>query len=545
MMFLLVAAAQSTILLLLALVAARFVSRASVRHAIWTAAVLGSLVIPAASRVVPEVWVPLPVLFSPQPVANAERAQNRNGRAHVESDLTGELDATGGVGVSRRLQTIWPELAIVLWLFGALVVIARTIVSYRRADKLVRDSPPESSLAVSTALADAARHLPSRPRAVVRRSYDLNSPASAGCWRPVILLPADAHTWSPQRMQAVMIHELAHVVRRDCLAQLATQIACAAYWFNPLVWLAARRIELDRELACDDLVIASGVQRTAYAHVLLAAARAATPASFRDPAPLLTLGGSGHLEDRVRRILDSQSIAARLGWFARGAIAVGCAVTLLLVAVVRIGNAQGKVDQPKSGEPDLLRDSVARPTSERVMPTPSLDSGLIREALAGPDSALAAALTKGLGREPKWEGDLVRERATWALAQTQHGRLVEPLIAALANDDWRVRAYAAWALAYSRDRRATSALMAQLRHPVWRLRAMAAYALAASADPAARAGMMSLLLDPAWQVRTSVVTYLGRQRDRSLLPVLRARLGDRHVMVRDAAARALARTDYP
>ena len=70
-----------------------------------------------------------------------------------------------------------------------------------------------------------------------------------------VLLPAEAEEWPEDRRRAVLLHELAHVKRRDCLSQLIAQLACAVHWFNPLIWLAGHRMLVERERACDDLAL--------------------------------------------------------------------------------------------------------------------------------------------------------------------------------------------------------------------------------------------------------------------------------------------------
>ena len=78
--------------------------------------------------------------------------------------------------------------------------------------------------------------------------------------------------WPEQRRRLVLLHELAHVRRWDWLTQLVAHVACAVYWFNPLVWLAARQMRIERERACDDLVLACGAKASDYAQELLALA---------------------------------------------------------------------------------------------------------------------------------------------------------------------------------------------------------------------------------------------------------------------------------
>ena len=90
-----------------------------------------------------------------------------------------------------------------------------------------------------------------------------------GLFRPVILLPADAEEWEAERQRALLLHELAHIQRQDWLIQMMGQITCAVYWFNPLVWFAARRMRTEVERACDDHVLNAGYQSTDYAQHLL------------------------------------------------------------------------------------------------------------------------------------------------------------------------------------------------------------------------------------------------------------------------------------
>jgi HEAT repeat protein len=191
-------------------------------------------------------------------------------------------------------------------------------------------------------------------------------------------------------------------------------------------------------------------------------------------------------------------------------------------------------------EPVQGSDTLA-PSSERVPLV--VDDALLRaasaRALAGPDSTIATRLVEALSHVPKHDGDLIRDRAAWALLQTRGDRLIDPVIDSLASRDWRVQAYAAWVMAIAQERRAVPQLLDMVQHPVWRVRAMAAFALCWIPDRRAPGIMIAALKDPAWQVRMEAVEYLGSMPQNPYDETIRKSLADRHVAVRRAAADAL------
>src|SRR5205085_2589104 len=94
-------------------------------------------------------------------------------------------------------------------------------------------------------------------------------PVAFGTYQPAIVIPATAEMWDNDRRRAVLLHELAHVARADYFTQSIALAACAMYWFHPVVWWVAKRVRLERELACDDRVIAAGAEPRDYAGHLL------------------------------------------------------------------------------------------------------------------------------------------------------------------------------------------------------------------------------------------------------------------------------------
>ena len=120
-----------------------------------------------------------------------------------------------------------------------------------------------------------------------------------------MLLPAAADQWPAERREAVLLHELAHIARYDCLVQTLAALSCALYWPHPGVWLAARRLRIERELACDDQALARGMEPRDYAGHLLEIAR-----GFDTGSPLgmlaVSMATSSNLEARLRAVIDGR-----------------------------------------------------------------------------------------------------------------------------------------------------------------------------------------------------------------------------------------------
>ena len=127
-----------------------------------------------------------------------------------------------------------------------------------------------------------------------------------GLARPKVILPAAADAWTDARARVVLSHELAHIRRGDWIVQLSAELLRAFYWFNPLLWIACRRLRLESEHACDDEVMSRGVEGTDYATHLIELARALNQRRHMwFPAPAMARPSS--LERRVRAMLNSAS----------------------------------------------------------------------------------------------------------------------------------------------------------------------------------------------------------------------------------------------
>jgi carboxyl-terminal processing protease len=197
-----------------------------------------------------------------------------------------------------------PSFALV-WLLGTCVTMLPLCLGLVCLRRLGRSSSLVTGGPLQVALLQAMDQLGVKCSVRLLESQLRSMPMTWGIWQPSILLPAGAYRWSTERLRIVLLHELAHVQRRDCLMRLLAQLARAAYWFNPLAWLAERELRTLQERACDDLVLNRGINAADYAEHVLAVSVGYRPSIFAAGlAP--AMARTSRLERRLLSILDSR-----------------------------------------------------------------------------------------------------------------------------------------------------------------------------------------------------------------------------------------------
>jgi beta-lactamase regulating signal transducer with metallopeptidase domain len=212
-----------------------------------------------------------------------------------------------------------------VWAIGVAVSLFSVLAGRRRGRQLLNSAEPvrdprwlelAEELRNSLRVSSRVRLLES-PQAIV--------PMATGVVDLAVLLPRETGDWPTALRRHVLIHELAHVKRRDVLQHLICRLATALYWFHPLAWYGARRMRLEREIACDDCVLMAGEHPCDYAAELVGIARQLHGITM--PWAVCMASGST-LEERVRSMLDR----AR----SHGPLSVAAARSLLIVALAAI-----------------------------------------------------------------------------------------------------------------------------------------------------------------------------------------------------------------
>ena len=227
--------------------------------------------------------------------------------APTDSVLNSSSSRFGRTPVSeanKEVGSSWPLLLVSLWLLGALLAGLRPLLGLRGIARLSQtsDAVVDASTLALTAGCVSALGLTQTP---ALRQADAPVPMTWGWRRPVVLLPANAGDWPEERLRAVLLHELAHVRRRDWLSHRFADLVCALYWFHPLAWLTVRRLRTEGEIACDDLVLTAGVAAPDYARHLLDVARTLRPVSSSVPQAAIAMARTARIEGRLKMILDT------------------------------------------------------------------------------------------------------------------------------------------------------------------------------------------------------------------------------------------------
>jgi TonB family protein len=325
---------KSIIVLVAAGIASLLLWRASaaIRHLVWVLALASLLVLP--------LFESMPATWHASRMVNVPAVQLR-----IPSESVGGVTHRNAVPRNGL-----PIAVFVIWLAGAVVCLSRwgsgaaRVARMRRTAIALSGSDPAWEVARQAGLGGDV-HLLRSPEEII--------PLAAGIRHPYVLLPASASQWPEDRLRVVLLHEHAHIRRRDSLTQALAELARCLYWFHPLVWLAARRLCVERERACDDLVLLAGTGASDYASHLLHLAQSLQSGGL---SPAAVSMAAGHLETRVRAILNPHVNRRVLSRASAVVACIAAACLVLPLAAMR----------PQASTPGAVTGTVYDPAGARV-----------------------------------------------------------------------------------------------------------------------------------------------------------------------------------
>jgi beta-lactamase regulating signal transducer with metallopeptidase domain len=332
--------AKVTVLLAAGLLAARALrpAAASVRHVVLACTFAALLALPLASAVAP----PRLLLGIPN---ESETATSRQALAAplVTLTATGSAIQNPDAAVETAETQMLASLGAVLralWAAGAIAVLASFGVGLWSLGRLRRHAVP--ALRLMPLAGTIAREVGVRRSIALVTHERIAAPLTFGIRRATVMVPADIESWSDGEIRRALVHEIEHVRRFDWLLLLTARLACAVFWFNPLVWVAERRLRLEAERACDDVVIRDG-DTTDYAEQLVSLAR-----RFGEGRTVVTLGMAtrSDLAVRVTALLDARQRRGRIAPSVAAPVAAVMTLVLGTVAAVQIVDASGDDETP-------------------------------------------------------------------------------------------------------------------------------------------------------------------------------------------------------
>jgi TonB family protein len=290
---------------------------AATRHTVWVLALGSVLALPLFETLLPA-WQTAQVFRVSRAAAEAPAAR-----------VSGKTSISPATPAAMSRDAL-PGATFALWIAGVLLLARR----WRAGNVQVKRMRTEALVVAGddSIAQEAASAMGLSRRVLLLRSREEIVPLAAGLRAPMILLPASAGDWTGERLRVVLLHEMAHIKRNDCLTQALGELILCLCWFHPLVWLAMRRLRAERERACDDLVLHAGTKASDYAAHLLDLAKSLPPA--RLAAASVSMAAPG-FESRLRAILDPRMNRAALTRRAAGIAGLVTAFLLLPLAAMR------------------------------------------------------------------------------------------------------------------------------------------------------------------------------------------------------------------
>ena len=605
--------AKATLILLVALGITLSMQRASAgaRHLVWLVTLAALLLVPALTA-----WAPIPIRVLPAKVKSESAAAptpspliltNRAGKIDNVGVLTAPV-ATGNdalpsssFGDALARSAVLSGLSIVFLIWAAvLVVIAASLgfatLAVRRIVNRARPLDSQDWLAPLWEVSDRLA-LDEPPRLL--RSEDAKMPFACGVFNATIVLPAECDSWSLDRRRAVLLHELAHVRRHDLVGHTLGRLACAVYWFHPLVWTAAKQLRSESERACDDLALACGARATDYAEHLLDIVTSVRRDST--PSVALAMARRKEFEGRMLAILDPElrhsspsrrQSASLIGSLALISIVVGAAAPSPRIPVHTappVTSAQG-IELLNSRKPDMKgypdsreiiggskthqkTETVTNQSTQTAISTQTnriedtfakVVEHAVQQGTSAASKALIQVINQGAGKAGKDSDERpvllarilatdtsasLRKIAAWGLAEYADNQVAADALALALRRDSNpgVREMAAWALADGhRSSVAIDALSAALRGDAnTQVRTISAWALGSVGGRTAADPLAAALSDASVEVRKRAAWALGNADLKEAPPALIALLRDRDPEMRELAAWSLYQIEDP
>jgi beta-lactamase regulating signal transducer with metallopeptidase domain len=183
----------------------------------------------------------------------------------------GLIDGLNANTTPKESNWIWEQLSkLVLGVFitGFAIGAFRIFVGLLGTRRIIQRCTPIVDEEISSLVAELSARLKLNRKIVLLETDCLSTAATVGSWRPRILLPIHWREWSDAELDAVLAHELAHIIHGDFAAVIISQLSLAIHFYHPLVHWLAGRLRLEQELAADTVAAQAIGGEKNYAKIL-------------------------------------------------------------------------------------------------------------------------------------------------------------------------------------------------------------------------------------------------------------------------------------
>jgi beta-lactamase regulating signal transducer with metallopeptidase domain len=383
------------------------VKAASFRLFTWTAVLYAALALPLLGWMLPPLSIPMPaflragnVLVVSSDTYNAQGSVNES-TPRTTSSFSGDSKRTSVAKIETRravlasrpttelqspsvdapraapiqntpLRKRWSLVASAVYFAVAFFLLSRFIVGLFFSRRLVRSSRSIHDPRVTARLAACARRcrLSLIPQAC--ESEFISVPVTVGALRSTILLPTAWVDWDDAKLDAVIAHEVSHVVRRDALTQRLSLLHRAIFWFSPLAWWLDRQLANLAEQASDEAALSLGADRNAYAKTLLGFFETLHAAPGRVWWQGVSMAKAGQAERRLERILSwkgNVTMSLRKS-IVVAVIAVAVPVVYLAASVRPTNHNEVSTSQAGGQERTPVAETAPAPEANTQVPPP-------------------------------------------------------------------------------------------------------------------------------------------------------------------------------
>jgi beta-lactamase regulating signal transducer with metallopeptidase domain len=248
-------------------------------------------------------------------------------------------------------------LLLLVWIAGTAIGVGRLLRALCKQCRALAGSPWIAGFWTDERKCELARRLGLKRFPAVHSSPAVPMPMVIGIWCPTIVVPEPAPAaWEQSQWEAVLLHEAAHIARGDPWAVLAQRSAVVLFWWCPLVYLLARRLDALRENICDDWAVQGSCDPIAYAALLVDSADYFLRLQSM-PLPLgLIDSARGGLEARVTRLLEKEKpTMTRLSWSGK-LLGAACLVAVCLMTTAGTALSGGQSPPAKKIQIKIIID---------------------------------------------------------------------------------------------------------------------------------------------------------------------------------------------